>query len=215
MQILVTTEIPNTNKLLVNRRVSQPMQQVRQVWCSRQNFSEEMTASVIFTWRGKRLYDTTTSMHLLNVLKKERARKMGNLIEDDEDDPSNGMIQIEAITKDMYDQKMLRRGSEGVEAHTNDTRDTGVRDGQSPERSPAPQKAAYTIVMNAQGLEAMHLRVRPNTSIERMMAAFKKMREVDPEKTCWLVFDGERLEPESTVEDTEIEDGDAVEVHIR
>lgn len=215
VQILITTEIPNTNKLLVNRRVSQPMQQVRQVWCSRQNFSEEMTASVIFTWRGKRLYDTTTSMHLLNVLKKEHARKMGGLIEYDEDDPSNGMIQVEAITKDMYDQKMMRRSLEGTEADANDTADTGVRDGQSRERSTTPQKAAYTVVMNAQGLEALYLKVRPNTSIERMMAAFKKMRETDPEKTCWLVFDGERLEPESTVADTEIEDGDAVEVYVR
>jgi hypothetical protein len=213
VQILVTTKIPDARSLIVNRKVSQPMQQVRQVWCSRQNFNEDMTAKVIFTWRGKRLYDTTTSMRLLTVLKEERARQMGGLADDEDEDPSNGRIEIEAITKDMYEQKALEKNRE--EADGNGNRDGNVEDRRSHERSITPTKQEFTIVMNAQGLEALRFKVRPHTPIAKIMAAFKKMRKVDPEKTCWLVHDGDRLEPELTVSETEIEDGDAVEVHVR
>jgi Ubiquitin-2 like Rad60 SUMO-like len=213
VQILITTEIPNAKSLIVNRKVSQPMQQVRQVWCSRQNFNEDMTAKVIFTWRGKRLYDTTTSMRLLTVLKEERARQMGGLVDDEDEDPSNGRIEIEAITKDMYEQNVLQKNREEVDGDGNG--DAHLQDRQSHERSITPTKQEFTIVMNAQGLEALRFKVRPHTSIAKIMAAFKKMRKVDPEKTCWLVHDGDRLEPGLTVSETEIEDGDAVEVHVR
>lgn len=215
VQILITTKIPNAKALLVNRKVSQPMQQVREVWCSRQNFSEDVTAKIIFTWRGKRLYDTTTSTHLVNVLKKERARMMVGLDVDDEEDPSNGRIEVEAMTKDTYEEEMLRKSRRESEADANDIFNPEIQDRQLRESSTTAKEQAYQVVMNAQGLEALHLKVRPNTPVAKMMAAFKKMRQVDPEKTCWLVHDGNRLEPESIVGDTEIEDGDAVEVHVR
>ena len=215
VQILITTKIPNAKPLLVNRKVSQSLQQVREVWCSRQNFDQDMTAKVIFTWREKRLYDTSTSTHLLNVLKKERARRMGGLAYDDEEDPSEGRIEVEAITKDMYEQRQLQRSREGKAADTDDAIDQDIQHDQSPERSSTPKQPEYTVVLKAQGFEQLQLKVRPSTAIAKIMAAFKKIRNLDPGKTCWLVHDGDRLEPESTVSDTEIEDGDAVEVHVR
>jgi len=211
VSILINTKIPNAKQLIVNRKVSQPMQQVRQVWCSRQNFDDEMTAKVIFTWRGRRLYDTTTSTHLLNVLKKERARQMGGLHNEDEEDPSNGRIEVEAMTMDMYEQRQRR---DDTETDTTRTIDPGTQDGPSHDRPATPPEPVYQIVMNAQGLEALTLKVRPSTPIAKMMAGFKKVRNVDAEKACWLVFDGERLDPDKFVKDTEIEDGDAVEVHF-
>jgi Ubiquitin-2 like Rad60 SUMO-like len=215
VQILITTKIPNAKPLIVNRKVSQPMQHVREVWCSRQNFGDDMTGSVIFTWRGKRLYDTSTSTHLLNVLRKERACRKGGLIDDDEEDPSNGRIEVEAITKVMFEQQYLRKSQEEDAAEANDTMNQGAQDQQPTEGSTTPKEQEYKVVMKAQGMEALHLKVRPGTKISKMMAVFKKMRLVDPGKTCWFVFDGDRLEPDSTVGDTDIEDGDAVEVHVR
>jgi Ubiquitin-2 like Rad60 SUMO-like len=212
VSILINTKIPNAKQLIVNRKVSQPMQQVRQVWCSRQNFDGEMTAKVIFTWRGRRLYDTTTSTHLLNVLKKERARQIGGLDNEDEEDPSHGRIEVEAMTQDMYEQRQRR---DDAETDTTRTTDPGTQDGPSHDRPATPPEPVYKIVMNAQGLEALTLKVRPSTPIAKLMAGFKKVRNVDVDKTCWLVFDGERLDPDTLVRDTEIEDGDAVEVHVR
>jgi Ubiquitin-2 like Rad60 SUMO-like len=215
VQILIMTKIPNANPLLVNRKVSQPLQQVREVWCSRQNFDQDMTARIIFTWRGKKLYDTTTSTHLLDVLKKERARQMGGLADDNEEDPSEGRINVEAITRDMYEQQQSRRNREETSVEPKDLTDQDIQDGQSIERSSTPKEPKFKVVLNAQGLDAVQLKVRPSTVISKLMDAFKNRRNLDPGKTCWLVFDGDRLEPDSTVADTEIEDGDAVEVHVR
>lgn len=215
VQILITTEIPNAKPLLVNRKVSQPMRQVREVWCARQNFSDEMKAKVVFTWRGKRLYDTTTSTHLLNVLKKERHRRTEGFDDEEEEDPSNGRIEVKAMTKEMYDEASLRkdRGETGTQA--DNITEEAIQSRQSTERSTTPKEPEYKVLLKAQELEAFHLKVRPSTKIARMMAAFKKMRQIDSGKTCWLVFDGDRLEPDSIVGDTEIEDGDAIEVHVR
>jgi Ubiquitin-2 like Rad60 SUMO-like len=212
VSILINTKIPNAKQLIVNRKVSQPMQQVRQVWCSRQSFDDEMTAKIIFTWRGKRLYDTTTSTHLLNVLKKERARQMGGLHYEDEEDPSNGRIEVEAMTMEIYEQ---RQRQDDIETDTTRTIGPGTEDSSSHDRPATPPEPVYEIVMNAPGLQALALKVRPSTPIAKMMAGFKKLRKVDAEKTCWLVFDGERLDPDKFVKDTEIEDGDVVEVHVR
>ena len=215
VQILIMTEIADAKPLLVNRKLSQPLQQVREVWCARQNFDRDMTAKIIFTWRGNRLYDTTTSTHLLNVLKQERARHMGGFAGDDEEDPSGGRIELEALTREMYEQRQSRKNREGRSMDLKDAADQYSQEGQSVERSSTPEETKLKVVLNGQGLEAVHLRVRPSTTISTLMAAFKKKRKLDPEKTCWLVHDGERLEPDSTVGETDIEDGDAVEVHVR
>lgn len=216
VQILITTTIPNAKPLVVDRKVSQPMQLVREFWCAQQHFDDIMKAQVIFTWRGKRLYNTTTSTHLLDVLKKERARRTGGLAgDDDEEDPSNGMIEVKAMTKDMYEQENMQKNRDDVKGEMDDLAELGIRDQQSAEASTKPKEPEYTIVMKAKGLEALPLKVRSSTAISKIMAGFKRMRDVDPAKTCWLVHDADRLEPDSTVGDTEIEDGDAVEVYIR
>jgi hypothetical protein len=70
-------------------------------------------------------------------------------------------------------------------------------------------------MLHSPGLEAVALKVRPSTLVSKVMAGFKKIRHVDQGKICWLVFDGERLDPETRICDTEIEDGDVVDVQIR
>lgn len=211
VQILITTSIPEAKPLLVNRRVSQPMQQVREVWCSRQGFDEEMTSKIIFTWRGRKLYDTTTSTGLLDVLKKERARQAGGLVADgDEESQSSEKIEVQAMTTEMYEQRLLQGGRDSAE----DDPDQGMQDA-SAARSTTSQEPTYKIVLNGHGLEGLRLKVRPSTNISKLMAAFKKMRNIDAGKCCWLIHNGDRLEPDSTVAETEIEDEDVVEVHVR
>jgi hypothetical protein len=70
-------------------------------------------------------------------------------------------------------------------------------------------------MLNSPGLESVLLKVRPTTLVSKVMAGFKKIRDIEQGKTCWLIFDGERLDPETRIADTEIEDGDVVDVQIR
>lgn len=63
-RILITSPIPNTNPLIIERRASQRLQEVRQYWCQRQNFTPEFTRTVFLTWRSHRLYDISTCKSL-------------------------------------------------------------------------------------------------------------------------------------------------------
>lgn len=64
IKIFITSKIENTQALIVNRRLSQRLRDVRLAWCHRQNFSAEFTDKVFLTWRGCKLWDVTTCLRL-------------------------------------------------------------------------------------------------------------------------------------------------------
>lgn len=64
IKIFITSKIENTQPLIVNRRLSQRLRDVRLAWCHRQNFSKEFTDKVFLTWRGCKLWDVTTCVRL-------------------------------------------------------------------------------------------------------------------------------------------------------
>jgi Ubiquitin-2 like Rad60 SUMO-like len=54
-----------------------------------------------------------------------------------------------------------------------------------------------------------------STTIMRMIQAFRTARHVTKDKQVFLQFDGDRLDPEIVVADTELGDMDHVEVYVR
>ena len=64
VNILITSQIANTKPLIINRRLTQRLKDVRVTWCQRQGFNAETAASIFLTWRGKRLFDVTTCKSL-------------------------------------------------------------------------------------------------------------------------------------------------------
>lgn len=64
IKIFINSKIENTQPLIVNRRISQRLRDVRLAWCHRQNFSKEFTDKVFLTWRGCKLWDVTTCVRL-------------------------------------------------------------------------------------------------------------------------------------------------------
>ncbi len=64
IKIFINSKIENTQPLIVNRRISQRLRDVRLAWCHRQNFSQEFTDKVFLTWRGCKLWDVTTCVRL-------------------------------------------------------------------------------------------------------------------------------------------------------
>ena len=216
VQILIRTAISDTTELIVNCKLSQSMQLVKEAWCRRQGFDATMTRKVFLTWRGNKLFNATTLTHVLKTLKveKNRSRVGGIGSDDDEDsDPSKGKIEVEAVTEDIL---MERKRLKDKEDQRSDTFDG---DGEGPgDKAGEPQplkELDVQLMLNSPGLEPVLLKVRPNTLVGKVMAGFKKIRQVEKGKTCWLIFDGERLDPDTRICDTEIEDGDAVDVQIR
>ena len=94
IEILITSVIPNSKPLIVQRRLSQRLKEVRLAWCERQHFSPDFTDSVFFTWRNKRLYDVTTCK---NFQFTGSGRKSRDSINDGEEITR---VHLEAVTEE-------------------------------------------------------------------------------------------------------------------
>ncbi|KAI4169128.1 MAG: hypothetical protein LQ343_005922 [Gyalolechia ehrenbergii] len=153
VSILITSRITNTAPLIVNRKVSQRLKDVRITWCQRQGFTTDTTASVFLTWRGKRLFDVTTCKSLGigvdsngNIVMKGQKDILGE---------EERQIHMEAMTADILEeyQTLKRREAErenhqGTEPH--------------PEEPPAAEKEPQVrIILKAKGFTDFKLIVKP------------------------------------------------------
>ena len=207
--ILIKSLIPNAKPLIVNRRVSQPLQQVKEFWCGRQNFEPAFTKKVFFTFLDIKLFNSSTLRTALQMLKKQKG-----FDPDGSEEPSKGKIILEAMTEEIY-QERLKSKERKLAAEANSE---NVLEAEEADEAPAPEppkKEGIIIRLKCKELPIMPLRIRPHTSIEKIMRGFQSQNKIDPQKTCYLVFDGERLPPEMSVEEAGFQDDDEIEVHPR
>ena len=95
IEIFITSAISNTKPLIVQRRLSQRLKEVRLAWCERQQFSSDFTDVVFFTWRNRRLYDVTTCK---NFQITGSRRKSHDSIHDGEEVTR---VHLEAVTEEI------------------------------------------------------------------------------------------------------------------
>ena len=57
--------------------------------------------------------------------------------------------------------------------------------------------------------------IAQSTTSERILAAFRREHKIDSDQDLVLTFDGETIEPEDSISQTEVEDMDNLEVHFR
>lgn len=121
VQLFVTSPIPGTKPLIVTRKLSQRLQEVKDAWCARQIFPPEFpTSSIFFTYRLRKLYNVTTCKSLGVKVDSE-----GKIIPDEktwDDDAETGVggehegkIHLEAVTEELWLKlkEARRRGRNG------------------------------------------------------------------------------------------------------
>ena len=97
LQIFIDSSIPNTAPLIVNRKLSQRLKDVRLAWIERQHFPPDVADKIFLAWRGKRLFDVTTCRSLgISSGQNGRILAKGNNIVDHE-----GRIHMEAMTTEI------------------------------------------------------------------------------------------------------------------
>ncbi|CAO1596609.1 hypothetical protein XANCAGTX0491_000443 [Xanthoria calcicola] len=206
VSILITSRIPNTNPLIVNRKVSQRLKDVRLAWCHRQQFGPATTEAVFLTWKGKRLFDVTTCRSLGigvdsqgNIMTKGRRDILG-----DEED----QIHMEAMTEGILqgDQRAKRQDTENAE-HEMEAHEQALA-----VKRKEPQ---VRIILKAKGFDDFKLIVKPTTPIYRIVNAFKMDKQIEDSREVFLSFDGDRLAPEIQVTNTELSDMDYIDVYVK
>ena len=225
IKILIHSEIPDAKSLIVKRKASQSLQQVKEFWCRKFNLNQDVTRQVFFTWNGARLFDSTTMRGVMKKLKEDayQKRKTTNTDFDDDDegfderttkDPSEGNIMLEAVTQDILDRR-AREKEEQQRQRDEEPGEDGGGENEPARVEPDKDDGAIIIRLVAKNLEPMQLRVRPNTTVGKIMRGFAATRKMGEDQTPWLIFEGERLEPEMTVEEAGFEDEEQVEVSVR
>jgi len=152
VSILITSRIPNTGPLIVNRRLNQRLKDVRAVWCQKQNFTPEAAQKVVLTWRGKRLFDVTSCRSLVIGVDAD-----GNIIMKGEKDvfgEENRQIQMEAMTLEMLEEQKKARERLERNEETQDAPEEPPMDQQK-------QKSQVRIILKSKDHEDFKLLVKP------------------------------------------------------
>ncbi|TLD39479.1 hypothetical protein E2P81_ATG00466 [Venturia nashicola] len=205
IRIFIDPRIPDTQPLMVTRKWGQRFREVRNAWCERQGFVKDFADTVIFTWRGTKVYDVASCKSLGIKLDED-----GEPILKDQDGIDEDMSQIVLLaTTTAIIEKEQKAAAE--EKKRKDDESNGITAGPPA----APEKKKVKIILNAKNYDTHKLIVQEDTTFERIANNFKMVHKIPDDKQITLMWDGEALEPSDAVRDTEIEDMESIEVHIK
>jgi hypothetical protein len=220
-EILIESRLEGIPNLKIKIQISKKMQLVREAWAakSKQRLQEiegsKIRPSVIdamfFTWKGNKIYDFTT----LSVLGIKPVDDHGSLFPSSQGRLEGYIgwdkVHIEAWTQELYDQHQAHLERESRRR----LGDLDEDDMSDAEPEPAPP-VRLRIVLRSKDLGDQPLRVPPDCTVKLMIKAFRAQRkdQLQPNQAITLHFDGDVLDEATMVQDTEIEDGDVVEVHL-
>ncbi|KAK1823118.1 hypothetical protein LTR12_002421 [Friedmanniomyces endolithicus] len=185
VSLLITSRIDGTKPLMVIRKLSQRLQEIRHVWCERQGFSKEFAEGVYLIHRMRRVFDVTTCRSLGldvdaegNVTMKERDRE-----------------------------ERIRQGLDEAE-------EEDAQAGAAEAVAQPVEPIVRILLISKERKDPFKLKVKPSTTVAKIMAACKPQFDLAEGQSIYLDFDGERLHPDQTVQDTEITDMDRIDVHV-
>ncbi|KAL8874495.1 MAG: hypothetical protein Q9174_000188 [Haloplaca sp. 1 TL-2023] len=208
VSIFITSGISNTGPLIVNRKISQRLKDVRLCWCQRQGFAKEMTETVFLTWRGQRLFDVTTCKGIGigvdlngNIVTKGQKDILGD---------EERQIHMEAMTSEIFEERerLKRAGPTGQEKC-----DAMAEQEEDPVAE--KRESSLRIILKARGLDDFKLIVKRTTRMSRIVNAFKLDKKIESGREVFLLFDGDRLAPQCQVGETELNDMDYIDVYIK
>jgi hypothetical protein len=208
VSILITSRMGGTNPLMVKRKLSQSLREAKFAWCDKQvppegQTSEEFKKSIFLTWKDHRLFDSTTCRTL-----GAKFDSNGNISYDADVMDSQGNIHLQAWTEYAW-------GRHQKEKEEKARRAQAEADGEEIVEKKEPGVQKTKLILKARDLESFKLMVKPNTTTAKIIGAFRDARNVPEDKEVVLYFDGDELDLESTVEETELGDMDIIDVVIR
>lgn len=213
-QLFIASELPETSPLMVKIRIDTTVGKPREAWCARQNFTAEMTRNVFFTWRGTRLYDSTTIKRL-----GVKVDNHGNVsIEGDDSiydqEENTPKIHVEAWTDVTFAQHKREIAAE-EEAKRKAAEPPPVVEERDPTPEPEPEVKKCRLILKARGMEDFKIQVKPDTTFEKLANAFKTSHKIAQTQPLTLMFDGERLSPMDIIADSDLEDMDSIDVLLK
>ncbi|KAF2832238.1 hypothetical protein CC86DRAFT_280471 [Ophiobolus disseminans] len=210
IQLFVSPEIPDAKPLMVKVRIDSTLEKTRLAWCGKQGYSPALTKDILFTWKGTRVYDSTTIKRLgIEIDAHGNVSVQGdNNIYDNVNLPK---VYVEAWTPQLFKQFQEQEAAEAA-AKRKAAEPSPEIEARDPTPEPAPKERKFRLTMKAKGKEDFKLYVRPTTTFAHIASAYKLNRGVDESQPITLMFDGDRLAPMDIIADSELEDMDSIDV---
>lgn len=207
VEILITSEMKGTIPLVVKRKLSQRLKEAKFGWCDKQFGNDLETGDgfrekIFLTWKDHRLFDSTTCRTLAFKLNPD-----GTVAHDADGMDSEGRIHLRAWTDSAYDIYKKRKADKAK-------RSQAEADGEDIVEEQKPKVRKIKLILKAKDLEPFKLVVKDHTTVQKIMDAFCNNRSVPDGKDVVLSFDGDELEPNTVVGETDIEDMDVIEVRF-
>ena len=174
VQLFISSPIAGTCPLLVRRKLSQRLQEVRAAWCDRQQFPPPIQADDVFlTWRGRRIFSVTSCKSLGIAVDAEgtvffpgqkksfSSKDVEGFQNDDED--GTVKVHLEAVTEGILG--LLRKEKaerQSQQSQTSRAHGTGAKEDSAAEAGQTDEKATQVrIILKAKGMEDYKVIVRP------------------------------------------------------
>ncbi|KAI1336871.1 hypothetical protein F5Y15DRAFT_189279 [Xylariaceae sp. FL0016] len=217
--ILMISDIPNTKQFCFKYGLRQSLRVAFDTWKEQQlkilPHLRPVFQDIIFTWKGNMLAETT-SLETLGI----KADREGNLYSSwrSESSQSEGYrdsnkVLIEAWTKDAYSEFLEQREKERQKELNGDYE--SEEEAQEPEPVEEEVNDRVRVVLKARDRPPQRAQVRTHTTAAMLVKVYRKMGKIPDDQTIELRCDGQVLDPETTIEEADIEDLDVVEVYIK
>ena len=108
VKLFISSELPDTKPLIVYRKLSQRLQEIRKVWCKQQGFTEEHANDIFLTHRMKKLYDVTTCKSLGLYVSEQGQLAMKGA----EGLAGVDQVHLEAVTEELFARLKARKDYE-------------------------------------------------------------------------------------------------------
>ncbi|KAI2420888.1 hypothetical protein LOZ52_006607 [Ophidiomyces ophidiicola] len=194
VRILITSPLNKTRPLLIHRRFSQSLGDVRKAWCEKQVLDPTVASTVFLTWQGKRLFDVTTCKSLgVLPLAPGSSGEVGDL-----------RVHMEAVTPEAF---------EGL--RNNVLKEQQLEDEVDTSLNMSIPDHIIRVTLRSTCCEEFRLKVATASQVCLIIQLFRDAMSIPSDKAIMLYFDGECLNPEDMIKNTEIADLDCIDVMIK
>lgn len=162
IQLFISSPIPDTTPLIVHRKLSQRIQEIRQAWCGKQGFSKEFTNEVFFIHRMRRVYDVTTCRSLGLETDAD-----GNVVlKGAEGTEGVDRVHLVAVTDELFQQLKDEKARESQKraGDPNSEAQEATGGGSDPAETQQKEEQFVRLLLKAKGKPDFKLKVKPVSS---------------------------------------------------
>lgn len=224
VSVFISSTIQDMKPLIVRINLSKRTGELLKTWCNYNELDERRSADVFLVWRRLKQWPTTTLKRMLEGVVDFEVHDDGAITSrpgGKGDGLSDDLSKIHLVATTNEGLKQLKKDHQHA-LHVpspGDTPEDNVNDPSTKDvgdTSPVKKDDNIPIVLKEpKEYGELKIKVKPDTTIERIIFAFRRSKKIPDDKTVFLMYDGEKLNAQDMMQDTEIEEKDTIEVYVR